>query len=88
MGLSLLGKLVKLLPRKIRRKPASKSAKAGLVNAETPRPTKEKENMKVRTQFVRIAGGGVLLGRRGRVNALPEGHGHTMSVFGRLTGSP
>jgi hypothetical protein len=39
--------------------------------------------MKVRTQIVRIAGGGVLLGRRGRVKALPESHSHTMSVFGR-----
>lgn len=65
MGFSLLGKVVKLWPCKRKQRTPSKSAKAALVDAATPRPKKEHENMKVRTQIVRVVGGVALLGRLG-----------------------
>lgn len=65
MGFSLLGKIVKVWPRKRKQLASSKSVKAEIVNAETPRPTKEKQNMKVRTQIVNVVGGVALLGRLG-----------------------
>jgi len=63
MGVSLLNKIVTLWPRKRKQVRSSKSVKTEIVNAETPRPKKENENMKVRTQIVRVVGGVALLGR-------------------------